>query len=121
MRQKVSNNEVLQRFLENLVFPLVEKEIVNIIKTYENPVIEVPLLAKAHMEYLFKKIIFVDANKSIREKRISMSRPYNAKQAIALYDKNNPKTLQNSIIFKNNFENIEELKNEIETNLINKL
>ena len=62
------------------------------------------------MEYLFKKIIFVDANKSIREKRISMSRPYNAKQAIALYEKNNPKTLQNSIIFKNNFENIEELK-----------
>ena len=121
LRQKVSNNEVLQRFLENLVFPLVEKEIINIIKTYENPVIEVPLLAKAHMEYLFKKIIFVDANKSIREKRISMSRPYNAKQAIALYEKNNPKTPQNSVIFKNNFENIEELKNEIETNLINKL
>ena len=50
-----------------------------------------------------------------------MSRPYNAKQAIALYEKNNPKTPQNSVIFKNNFENIEELKNEIETNLINKL
>ena len=121
LREKVSNSEVLQRFLENLVFPLVENEIIEIIKKYENPVIEVPLLAKAHMEYLFKKIIFVDANKSIREKRIAASRPYDAKKAIALYDKNNPKTLQNSIIFENNYSNIEDLKNEIVTNLINKL
>ena len=90
-------------------------------ENHENPIIEVPLSAKAHMEYLFKKIIFVDANKSIREKRIAASRPYDAKKAIELYDKNNPKTLQNSIIFKNNFTNLKELKNEIATNLINKV
>ena len=121
LREKITNSEVLQRFLENLIFPLVEKEIIHIIENYENPIIEVPLLAKAHMEYLFKKIIFVDANKSIREKRIAASRPYDAKKAIELYDKNNPKTLQNSIIFKNNFTNLKELKNEIATNLINKV
>ena len=121
LRKKITNSEVLQRFLENLIFPLVEKEIIHIIENHENPIIEVPLLAKAHMEYLFKKIIFVDANKSIREKRIAASRPYDAKKAIELYDKNNPKTLQNSIIFKNNFTNLNELKNEIATNLINKV
>ena len=121
LREKIQNNGVLQRFLENLIFPLVENKIIEIIKNHENPIIEVPLLSKAHMEYLFKSIIFVDADEKIREKRIAVSRPYDAKKAIALYKKNNPKTLQNSIIFKNNFENIEGLKNEILTNLVNKI
>lgn len=121
LREKIQNNEVLQRFLENLMFPRVEEEIIKIIKEHKNPIIEVPLLSKAHMEYLFKTIIFVDAKEEIREKRLANSRPYDAKKAIALYKKNNSKTPQNSIIFENNFENIEELKNEIKNNLVNNI
>ena len=91
------------------------------IKKYKNPVIEVPLLNKAHLEYLFKNIIFVDADESIREERISSTRPYDAKQAIALFKKSNPITKENTIVFYNNFNDLKTLKNEINNNLINKL
>lgn len=137
LRNEIQNNEVLQGFLENLVFPYVENEIISAIKKYEKLIVEVPLLEKAHLQYLFKSIIYVDADKNIREKRISESRPYNAKKAIELFEKNNPrkikfsknssKSLQNLNIFpkyhflENNFSSVEELKNEIISNLINKL
>ena len=120
LRDLISNDIKSQTFLEDLIFPEVEKEIINIIEHHENPIIEVPLLEKANLQYLFKKVIYVDADRDLRIQRIAASRPYDAETAVALFEKNNAKTLQNSIIFYNNCKTLRQLKNEIIKNLVRK-
>lgn len=121
MRNMLKNNKVLHKKLENYVFPLVEQELINIVNTYNEPVIEVPLLFKAHLEYLFKKIIYVNTSIDNIKKRNEKYRKYNIDEAIDLYHVNNSydiKNIPNLVEIKNNFNSIDELKNYIELNII---
>lgn len=121
MRDMLKNNKVLHEKLENYVFPLVEQELINIVNTYNEPVIEVPLLFKAHLEYLFKKIIYVSTSIDNIKKRNEKYRKYNIDEAIDLYHVNNSydiKSIPNLVEIKNNFNSIDELKNYIELNII---
>lgn len=122
MRELLKNNEVLHTKLENFVFPLVENELLNIITFNDEPVIEVPLLFKAHLEYIFKKIIYITTSVENIKKRNENFRKYNIDDAIDLYQTNNTydiKKIPNLIEIKNDFDNISDLKKYIKEKIIN--
>ncbi len=50
--------------VEDYIYPILEDKLVSIIKENENIAIEVPLLFKAHYEYMFKKIIVLEVSKN---------------------------------------------------------
>lgn len=61
-----------KRRLENLVHPLVRKEILNRLSKAKEDirVVEVPLLFKAHYEDIFDSIIIIDIDETSQEKRL---------------------------------------------------
>lgn len=106
------NNPTKKKQLEDYIYPLLEEEFIKIIKENDNVVFEVPLLFKAHIEYMFKKIIvlLVDEENQIkhlenRNSDVSTSKKLNVDFN---YNKNN-----NDIVVINNNQNIDELKNKI--------
>jgi len=81
--------------LQNYIHPLVENEFLNILKSEDNPVFEVPLLFKAHYEYMFKKILVISISKEQQLKNLA-SRNENIETSKKLnynfeYPKDNPK------------------------------
>lgn len=73
LAQHVFSNPKELKALEDVVFPLVEEEILKIKSSHKNKLIfvEVPLLFEAEMDKLFDKIITVDALEDIRHQRLS--------------------------------------------------
>ncbi len=67
-RYKMIENKELKLKVENYIYPILEEKLVKIIKENDKVAIEVPLLFKAHYEYMFKKIIILDVEK---EKQVS--------------------------------------------------
>lgn len=63
-----------KRRLENLIHPLVKKEVINFMNksTSDIRVIEVPLLFKAHYEDIFDTIVVVETNDTNTNKRLSI-------------------------------------------------
>ena len=119
LRNLISNDENAHKKLEELIFPLVAEELLNNIRQYgENLVIEVPLLFKAHYEYMFKKIFYLTAEKSVFLERLKERNYSNPEEAIELYFKNNPvkSDLTEVIEIKNNG-TLEELHKEIKRNI----
>ena len=53
--------------VENYIYPVLENELIKIVKENDCPVIEAPTLFKAHIEYLFKKILIVEISKEQQE------------------------------------------------------
>ncbi len=81
--------------LQNYIHPLVENEFLKILKDDDCPVFEVPLLFKAHYEYMFKKILVISIseeqqlkNLANRNENIQTSKKLNYKFE---YPKENPK------------------------------
>lgn len=56
--------------VENYIYPILEKKLVQIVKDNDCPVIEAPTLFKAHIEYLFKVILVIDISQSQQEKNL---------------------------------------------------
>jgi len=90
----INNKDIKQR-VENYIYPLLEEKLIKEINDHEKVAIEVPLLFKAHFEYMFKTIIVLQISKEQQiknlEKRgdnVSSSKKLNSDYA---YDKNNPK------------------------------
>lgn len=81
--------------VENYIYPILEKELIKIVKENENVIIEAPTLFKAHIEYLFKKILVIeiDENQQVknlvsRNDDVTSSKKLNHDFA---YPKNDPK------------------------------
>ena len=69
----VFNNPDLRSKLENLMHPLIKKEVLNIFENYKNEeviFISVPLLFETDFYQLFDKILFISADENIRLKRL---------------------------------------------------
>ncbi len=56
--------------VENYIYPILEKELIKIVKENDSPVIEAPTLFKAHIEYLFKVILVIDISQLQQEKNL---------------------------------------------------
>ncbi len=57
------NNPDKKKELEAYVYPILEAQLIQYIKENELIVIEVPLLFKAHFEYMFKTILVIETDK----------------------------------------------------------
>ena len=69
-RKIMINNPEIKKKIESYIYPILEKEMVLIIKNNEKPVFEVPTLFKAHLEYLFKTIIVIEISKEQQIKNL---------------------------------------------------
>ena len=81
--------------VENYIYPVLEKVLVKIVKENDLVIIEAPTLFKAHIEYLFKKILVIEIDNTQQVKNlisrhddVSSSKKLNHD---FLYQKNNPK------------------------------
>lgn len=103
--------------LENIIHPLVKKDIINILSSSKSEIriVEVPLLFKAHFEDLFDTLIVVDVNE---ETQLNRLKHRNKDAAILMQEINKGNMVKENInkaefIIQNNG-NKEELKKEIE-------
>jgi len=87
------SNPVKRQKVEDYIYPLLEDELLKNIKKYDNIAIEVPLLFKAHFEYMFKKIIVLEvspekqtSNLISRNSDVETSKKINSSYS---YNKNN--------------------------------
>lgn len=92
-REILIQNKDIKKEIEDYIYPLLEDKLILSIKNNEKIAIEVPLLFKAHFEYMFKKIIVIQLNKDkqiqnlkIRKDDITSSKKINNDFA---YDKTN--------------------------------
>lgn len=69
-RKIMIDNPEIKKKIELYIYPILEKEMVLIIKNNEKPVFEVPTLFKAHLEYLFKTIIVIEISKEQQIKNL---------------------------------------------------
>ena len=99
--------------LQNYIHPLVEEEFLKILKDDDCPVFEVPLLFKAHYEYMFKKILVISISKEQQLKNLK-NRGENIETSKKLnfdfvYPKDHPKIkiVQATGDFKSFYQNID--------------
>ena len=69
-RKIMIDNPEIKKKIESYIYPILEKEMVLIIKNNEKPIFEVPTLFKAHLEYLFKTIIVIEISKEQQIKNL---------------------------------------------------
>ena len=69
-RKIMIDNPEIKKKIESYIYPILEKEMVLIIKNNEKPVFEVPTLFKAHLEYLFKTIVVIEISKEQQIKNL---------------------------------------------------
>ena len=69
-RKIMIDNPEIKKKIESYIYPILEKEMVLIIKNNEKPVFEVPTLFKSHLEYLFKTIIVIEISKEQQIKNL---------------------------------------------------
>ena len=62
-KQVMISNPEKKKAVEDYIYPVLEEKLVSIIKENDKVAIEVPLLFKAHYEYMFKKIIVLEVSK----------------------------------------------------------
>lgn len=99
--------------VEDYIYPILEDKLVSIIKENEKVAIEVPLLFKAHYEYMFKKIIVLEVSKDKQIEHLT-KRGDDVKTSKAInkdfsYNKN-----ENVYVIENNF-SIDELYKKIDS------
>lgn len=88
-RKKLSNiifnNELEREKLNNLIHPLVKKEMIKEISSFKNDIIflDIPLLFEAKMEHICDKIICVYSDKDITLKRLKERNNYTEEEALS--------------------------------------
>lgn len=90
LRVFLTKNEAYLKKLENIIFPLVKKEIIKILKSSKEKlrIIEVPLLFKAHYEDLFDVILIIDISEDNQLNRL-ISRNKLASTSLLKINQNN--------------------------------
>lgn len=111
------NNKDIKNNVEKFIYPLVEKELINEIKNHELIAIEVPLLFKAHFEFLFKKIFVITLSKDKQISNLEARNEHNKINSLKLnndfhYDKNNSK-----VVILNNNGDLSDLYKQVDINL----
>ena len=102
LREIITNDENKQKLLESLIHPLVENELEEIVKNNNNAVIEVPLLFKAHLQYLFKKIIYIYADNKTLLSHLEERHYSNPQLIIDTYYRNNPMIKKENVVYIDN-------------------
>lgn len=114
LRELITHDPKNQEILESIIHPLVEKELIEQVRKHPNKIVlEIPLLFKAHLQYLCEHIIFVTAKEEILLKRLEERNYPNAKDALNLYYKNNNFVKEKNVVVIENSGSKEELVNKV--------
>ncbi len=83
-KELMNNNPLIKEKIENYIYPILEEKLTKIIKENENVAIEVPLLFKAHYEFLFKKIIVIEISNDKQKENLKLRNEKNIDSSLKL-------------------------------------
>jgi len=101
-RQILINDKNKKMEVEKYIYKQLEEKLLEEISTHNNAVIEVPLLFKAHYEYMFKKIFVLQVNKEKQIENLNSRKEININQALKLNRDYDFKKINKVVIIKNN-------------------
>ena len=82
-REIMIKNKDIKKAVEDYIYPILEKKILQILDKNEKVAIEAPTLFKAHLEYMFKKILVLEISEELQERNLKL-RNDNVKSSKAL-------------------------------------
>lgn len=116
IKLKMINDSRVKEKIEDILYPVLENRLIKIIEDNENVVIEVPLLFKAHYEYMFKKIFVLDVDETKQIEHLK-SRGDNVTTSLKINNDYNDLNLDKVYVIKNNsskeelFKKVDEILN----------
>lgn len=96
------SNPLLKKKVEDYIYPLLEEKLIKFINDNDKIAIEVPLLFKAHFEYMFKKIIVITISKEKQLENLNIRGDKNINSSIKLNNDFNYKKNENVYLIENN-------------------
>ena len=116
IKLKMINDPKIKEKIEDILYPVLEQRLIKIIEDNENVVIEVPLLFKAHYEYMFKKIFVLDIDESKQIEHLKL-RGDNVTTSLKINNDYSALNLDKVYVIKNNsskeelFKKVDEILN----------
>lgn len=116
IKLKMINDPKIKGKIEDILYPVLEQRLIKIIKDNENVAIEVPLLFKAHYEYMFKKIFVLDIDESKQIEHLKL-RGDNVTTSLKINNDYSALSLDKVYVIKNNsskeelFKKVDEILN----------
>lgn len=95
------SNPLKKKEIENYLYPLLEKVLIKYIKENGKVAIEVPLLFKAHFEYMFSKIIVLEISNELQIKNLK-NRGDNISSSLKINNDFSYNKLNNVYVIKTN-------------------
>ena len=108
-------NPSLKKQVEDYIYPILENKLISYIVNNELVAIEVPLLFKAHYEYMFKKIFVIKIDKNKQIENLKSRNDFNHANSLKLnndysYNEKNPDVIEifNDSTLQNLYKQIDE-------------
>ena len=115
-RNIMINNKEIKRNVEQYIYKVLEEKLIEEIKTSNLIAIEVPLLFKAHFEYMFKKIFVIEVSKEKQIENLNCRNEYKIEDKLKLNNDYHYLLNDDVIVIKNN-SSLDELFKQIDSNL----
>ena len=115
--EKVFNDPIARKELENFIHPKVKDEILNIFTKTTTPVVfvSIPLLFETGFDKLFDKVLFIQCNDDIRLEHLMKRNNFTKEQALARMNSQmaqEEKIAKSDYVIYNNF-SLDELKKQV--------
>ena len=115
-RNIMINNKEIKRNVEQYIYKVLEEKLIEEIKTSNLIAIEVPLLFKAHFEYMFKKIFVIEVSKEKQIENLNCRNEHKIEDKLKLNNDYHYLLNDDVIVIKNN-SSLDELFKQIDSNL----
>ena len=101
-KELMAKNPLVKQKIEDFIYPILEDKLIKLINENDKIAIEVPLLFKAHFEYMFKKIIVITLSKEKQLENLNIRGEKNINSSIKLNNDFDYKKNENVYLIENN-------------------
>lgn len=101
-REIMINDPLKKKKIEQYIYKVLEDLLIKYIKNNDKIAIEVPLLFKAHYEYMFKKIFVLKVNKNVQIEHLKSRNEFNINSSLKLNNDYKYNKLEKVIEIENN-------------------
>lgn len=101
-REIMINDPLKKKKIEQYIYKVLEDLLIKYIKNNDKIAIEVPLLFKAHYEYMFKKIFVLKVNKNVQIEHLKSRNEFNINNSLKLNNDYKYNKLEKVIEIENN-------------------
>ncbi len=116
-RSILINNPTIKSEVENFIYPKLEQVLLSSLNSYEKVAYEVPLLFKAHFEYMFKKIFVIKLTKEKQLLNLIARGEKNKEKLLKLNNDFKYNSTSSKIVLIENNGDLEDLFKKIDSNL----